>query len=1306
METNNGGLFFEAGMDNEKLKAGIEETIRRIQGLSDASVKGGKAMDEVFDKVSADITSSFEKIDFIVNEHKDSIKELEKEYRQIGLANRGMSIELGSGGYLTERQQAIAKEVRMRKALIKEVEEAADKLHEEEIAFGKLRKKVEENANAHQSLRSRMRELKEDMASMIDQGINEQSEAYKALTAELGRLQDIQDDIAQQGKVLANDESSFQGVIAGLSGLAGGFSAATGAMSLFASENENLQAVMAKIQSVMAITIGMQQVSQALNKDNAFQLITLNDLKKWWAGIVEKATAAETAEAVATQLNTSAKKQNAIAAGSAAAAETIDTTAKGANTAAATSGAVANFTLAGAFRAVGLAIKSIPVFGWIIAGITLLIGVVSHFSNKAKQAREEQARLVEQHYRSIGAINELSEKWRRLGDDMEAKKRFVTENAEEFKKYNLVINDTIDAQRALIDNKDEFVAAQIAKAQSLALLESDPYQKAMQKSLEAKLDLERATKEWNATVGKQTGRKASQMEDFRYTMKDGKIDSYTAPNASRDMLEAMRQAKEAESEMQKLYGISEDLRKKHNQKMDDLNREAIEKSKNTVAGKKAFLEQELKDFETQRGQLLATDTKAIAEYDKKIRAKRAEIDKLDVTNKRASDTSTKETGSEMLDEFRASLSKRMDEARTVLEMIDIIKKERQSIEGDSSDIGKQKQKVLNDKEQDVLKQAKQETVKLMQNYESYIDAKISMDREYSDDLALLERARAEASTDAERQSIDRSIALRKRQYEKDKKGSGDERYDEMLSAYGSFEQKKLAIMQEYEEKRTKAQEHGNNEMIAKLNEAQARAISSLATEELMNTDVWSNLFGNLDELTSKQIGTLVVEIERNFKTLSGVFNPVDLAKIRNKLNEAREILIRDNPFKSMGESLKAVFNEAGDASKDSAQDIKRNWKRLAESTENSFDFVKEAINSADFLKDAIGDVGATAIGSMQAIVAVAITVAAAMNTVESASVVLVIIKAALVAVQAVVSVVKSIVGSADKQIEKSIQRHAEAAERLKNTYEDLKRAIQDALGSSVYEHQKAAIENLKLQQQNLQARIAAEKMKKKPDRNKIKEYEDQYRQAGYEIKDIIKDVTNDVLQTDAKTLADDLGDALVNAFARGEDAAKSLKKTTEDVIRNIVVNQLKKQFLEKQLGGALDKLYKSAGGKEGGVFSFNDLTDEALKSFENDVKNIANGFTEGMKRVSKIIKTANESPEVSLSGAVKGVTEETASMVAGQMNAIRINQMEATNMLRQQLFHLSNIDRNTGSIDKNTKYIKAIYDKISSGDTLRAKGLQ
>jgi hypothetical protein len=82
--------------------------------------------------------------------------------------------------------------------------------------------------------------------------------------------------------------------------------------------------------------------------------------------------------------------------------------------------------------------------------------------------------------------------------------------------------------------------------------------------------------------------------------------------------------------------------------------------------------------------------------------------------------------------------------------------------------------------------------------------------------------------------------------------------------------------------------------------------------------------------------------------------------------------------------------------------------------------------------------------------------------------------------------------------------------------------------------------------------------------------------------------------------------------------------------------------------------------------------------------------------------------DTSLTGAVKGVSEETASMVGGQMNAMRMNQMEATEILRQQLFHLANIDNNTLAINQNTtynRYIKDIYDKMSSGDSLRAQGL-
>ena len=58
----------------------------------------------------------------------------------------------------------------------------------------------------------------------------------------------------------------------GLNGLSGAVTAGTGVMSLFVGENEELARVQTRLQSVMAITMGIQQVFNALNKDSAFRI--------------------------------------------------------------------------------------------------------------------------------------------------------------------------------------------------------------------------------------------------------------------------------------------------------------------------------------------------------------------------------------------------------------------------------------------------------------------------------------------------------------------------------------------------------------------------------------------------------------------------------------------------------------------------------------------------------------------------------------------------------------------------------------------------------------------------------------------------------------------------------------------------------------------------------------------------------------------------------------------------------------------------------------------------------------------------
>lgn len=62
-ETTDGAMHFEASLDNRKLLGAIDETIRRINGLSDATVKGGAAMDASFSQMAAEIKQRFNKVD-------------------------------------------------------------------------------------------------------------------------------------------------------------------------------------------------------------------------------------------------------------------------------------------------------------------------------------------------------------------------------------------------------------------------------------------------------------------------------------------------------------------------------------------------------------------------------------------------------------------------------------------------------------------------------------------------------------------------------------------------------------------------------------------------------------------------------------------------------------------------------------------------------------------------------------------------------------------------------------------------------------------------------------------------------------------------------------------------------------------------------------------------------------------------------------------------------------------------------------------------------------------------------------------
>ena len=1381
-EIDGGSLSFKSVMDNDQLNSAIDETLRRVQGFSDAVVGSGDVMDKTTQEMIVQVRSALGQIGDACVEHEQALDRLGQEYDRLG---NEMERAFTSGRddefrALQEQRNAIQGEMTVRKQLLKELREQSNALEDEATKLEEAARQAEQTAQAHVSLRTRIRDLKEEMAAMIADGIDEQSAAYKELEAELGRLMDIQGDIQAQGTVLANDEAQFQGMIQGLSGVVGGFTAAQGAVSLFAGENENLQKIMLKVQSLMSITMGLQQVAQTLNKDSAFQLVTLNGLKEWWNNLLSvgrgeqiastaatvadttataASTAAEVAHTAATQANTAAQGANTVAQGA-------NTVATGAQTAAATAGTVANIGLAGAFRMVGAAIKSIPVFGWILAGISALIGIVSHFVGKAKEAKKAQEEwynsVAENCYKPIANIEQLSVKWNALGDDLEAKKKFVEQNAQAFDELGVSINGVTDAENLLVNNKKAFIDAQIEKAKAMVLVQQaqEKVKTLMQKEQEYNAMPDQVQK-W-VTTGYSTSGYAS--GTFVTVANEAKAEAKTALESLRaEITKGFEDAAAAESngfnllknagiDATKTYadgtlGAIEQAIQVKQAALKNLTNNTdyeaalkeiadLQKQADAITGKKSgggggggtpkdpFLDKlNKRKSEYQRFTKWLNSGDAIlvqsankefegllkegATYIDYLKNQRDQILSIDVANRtkaqnkqlrQLNDAIAEETKQTVLDAFNAELNEQLTNAKTTLEMLKIIEQKRKELSGDGTEVDNAKGEALDDAEKNAKEQLAEETEALLAEYASYAEQKRRIDEAYNRDYEILMAKRAQATTDAERAEIDAAIANRKQKRDGDVNNIGGVDYEALLAEYGTFEQRKQAIIDEYEEKRQAAQAAGNTEMVEALNKAQAEALSKFALDELQAHPDWELMFGDLDEISTRKLQELIDKINNLDGAYLGIeFDPKDLEALKGKIEEMKSEIQERNPFKSLVSSIKDYGKAADDESK------KKALTNMFESASGAIDLIGGTL---DAVTNGLEKMGVTMDEETQAIVNDIGGIIEGAGQLASG-----------IATGNPLSIIQGSIGlltsafdlfnTKDRKAEKQIKKHQEAISQLEKAYTQLSWAIDKALGGDVYKHQQAAIRNMKEQQEHLRASWEAEISKKKTDWDRVDDFKEQYAELERQIADMYDEISNDLLQTTASDFATQLADGLTTAFKAGEDSAKAFEDTVNTVLQNIVVNQLKKKFLEQQLQGALDQLEGSMGYWNGDDFVFDGLTDAEIAAFKAKVQAAANNYEQALGIYSDLFKDLNiDDSEDGLTGAVKGVSEETASLVAGQMNAIRINQLETTSILRQQLQTLNTIAQNTAY----NRYLARIERIITilennSGDSLRSQGL-
>ena len=1299
MNIKGGALEFDIIANNGQINSALDETKRRIQGFTNATVEGGEQMEAAFKEIAAQIDAAFRDIDAMAATHSNAISDLKKEYARLGAEAGGVYSKIyGQSGHKTSEQQKIADEIKLRERLLQEIGESADALAEEERAFKKRYEEVQKNAAAQKTFRTQLREVREELAAMELAG-ETNSEAYAKLQARFGQLSEAMDAVTTQANILKKGERGWEGLISGISGVAGAFSAAQGAVSLFAGENENMQKIMVKIQSLMAITIGLREVQLMLDKDEAFMLVTLRKAKDLY-------TAAITRMSVALGISNVAAKA-----------------------------LMATLTL-------GLSVA-----------ITAVITLVSKYISKTREAKKAQeefnSKVVETAVEPIAAINELAYAWNKLGNDMNAKNKFIEDNKDRFDDLGFSIRTVKDAEDLLVANKSKFIEACLQRAKALAVQELavEKYKEVLQAQQEleatpkayvskkgtytdgygvqrkgvvlekssnwqkAEAAVEKAEREYEALVRQQVefsdkereilasiGAGSEQIAEGSIAALEKTISAlktkYKEAATDTERTALLKQIQEQEALLKKIDLTATDT---DGDKEKDPFTEKLEQRKKKYQEYANWLNSTNEDIrnsaKTEFAGLLA-DGESYEAYLKNLKRELEALPETADRNKKISVVSNELVSIEKdtyMDGYTKSLEKQISLADTLVEKLAIIADKRKELETDDSGLTKEKGAVLDTEQANIATQAQEDYAKAMRDYNDYLQSKIDAELSYQTRRREMEIA-IEKETDAERKKI-LETQLKTLDTTQQLKQTTD--YDALVEEYKTYQQKCADISAQYDEKIALATEQKNEELVAKLQEAKNKALSSAALQELQDSGAWEQLFGNLDDLTTAQIQALIAKIEAQKAQLGVELDPKDLDVVLSKLREAKDEVQTRNPFKALSTALKDYKK---DASKANLSEVFKSVGATADLVKGSFDEVTGALSNMGLAGDEVtqqllGDIGEM-IGSAGQL-ATGIATGNPLGIIQGSI--------------GLISSAFEVFNFRDRRAERAIKKHAAAVEELERVYKALEHAVDKALGESVYDNQKALINNMREQQAHLRAMWQEEEGKKKTDSGKVSQYKEQYEELGRQIEDTIAEITESVTQTSAKDLATQLSDAIAEAYADGfnsDNVKNAIEKVTNQVLGNAVKNALKKQFLEQQLQSAVKQLQRDMGFDEEGGGSFDGLTPEEQQRFKDRVNSIAQGYAEALKLYEDLFKDLDDTgdPTTSLSGAIKGASQESIDLLAGQTNAVRVNQVQQIEVLRQQLIHLANID---GKLSVSNRYLEQI-EKNTSGsasDPLRAQGI-
>ena len=941
----------------------------------------------------------------------------------------------------------------------------------------------------------------------------------------------------------------------------------------FPVKSEILQNAMKKVQTAIAVTNGLQAISAAIANKASLEYNVFSQVKLWWRNITLQAAAAQ-----------------------------------GVEIATARAGTIANLGFAGAIRAVGLAFKSIPVFGWIVTGISLLTSVFEHFSSSAEEQIERQNDLSSamndfnnsvQNYaaKPIASIEMLSNKFKALGGDVEAQKKFVVENKSAFDELGQSITSVSDAQRLLIDNKDQFIDAQIAKATSLAYM--DRVQEEAKKYIQAKTSADTWKKA--ATMRSDDPKRQKEYEQMSANYNNdadaaqAQMRYYATLGTSQSLLaEGLMPKSKTNSVSSQNTQADVQQRKLQLQKL--LSKQSLEGDRSTQDLWNEIWQDEIDAMDDGSKKTLAQ-----MQLNHEKRLQTIDKEKEDLLQKRKEEAEAVFNSEENIKKAKNPdyEKKTFDDSKVTLSQIDIAQFNQKSAVARKMKI--KETEAYNASE----KQALNEALAAYGDYEQKCLA-----------VKELAEAKKKGKIKEEQDAIDKqtneTLATLEQEVNKKK--------DVFVKLFGDMKDKSIGDM---------------------------RKIADEAEEalEFVKSGEWNATKGEnlgIGENTFNQLHNSEEYIKKAEDGIKGIRSQADQC---------------DTAFNKMSIGFNKLF-EAGS-----------NPKKLNEALSLIESGLNEAMQAGQFLSNSLSSLGdafgSEALGGAAEGINVAMDAASsAMSGSKAGAMFGPWGAAAGAAIGLVSSLGSSLAKLHDAKHEKSIQKIQDQIEVLEKSYGNLGESLEKAYSadaSKLIDQQNTLLAQQKVLIQN---QIAEEQSKKKSDKGRIEEWQKQIEEIDKQIAGNKEKQIDAIMGSDVKSAIDDFAQAYADAWAAGDDRAKSSKDLVKQMIKQMVMEAIKAttsqpmEALRQRLAGFFSDGVISAWEREQIEKGAADLTKQLDEQF-----GWADEYLQGDKE--------GASSQDSTRGGFESMSQETGSELNGRFTALQISNEEIKNSMLLALGNMS-----------------------------------